>query len=311
MPFRTRRSFLESSAAGLVTLPLTAITGESKSEKKINVVVWDEQQPTQKEAYPDFLGNWIAKYLEARPGLAVKSVKQNDPEKGLSDEVVNDCQVLIWWGHVRQADIKPETGKKLVQRIKEGKLSLIALHSAHWATPFVEAMNERTRMDVEKMYAAEPKDSIQIRYVDPPQRYTLPKADSQITPYIVERKYPDSKRTISVHLPFCCFPAYRGDGKPSQIRILQAEHPIVAGIPKQFELPRTEMYDEPFHVPAPDEVILEERWTNGEWFRSGMVWNIGKGKVFYLRPGHETFAIYKEKPMLQIIENAVRWMAKS
>ena len=30
------------------------------------------------------------------------------------------------------------------------------------------------------------------------------------------------------------------------------------------------MYDEPFHVPEPDEVILEERWAGGEWFRSGM-----------------------------------------
>jgi len=33
-------------------------------------------------------------------------------------------------------------------------------------------------------------------------------------------------------------------------------------------------------------------------FRSVMVWNIGKGKVFYFRPGHETFAIFKEKPVL-------------
>ena len=49
------------------------------------------------------------------------------------------------------------------------------------------------------------------------------------------------------------------------------------------------MYDEPFHVPEPDEVILEECWAAGEWFRSGMVWRLGKGRVFYFRPGHETY----------------------
>ncbi len=64
-----------------------------------------------------------------------------------------------------------------------------------------------------------------------------------------------------------------------------------------------------FHVPEPDEVILEERWSTGEWFRSGMVWKIGEGRVFYFRPGHETHPVFKEKPALQLLENAVRWLA--
>ena len=70
------------------------------------------------------------------------------------------------------------------------------------------------------------------------------------------------------------------------------------------------MYCEPFHVPEPDEVILEERWTTGEWFRSGMVWNIGKGKVFYFRPGHETFPTYQQVEPLKIVANAARWLAR-
>ena len=44
----------------------------------------------------------------------------------------------------------------LIQRIKEGTLSLIALHSAHWSTPFVEAMYERTRLDAEKVLRVYP-----------------------------------------------------------------------------------------------------------------------------------------------------------
>ena len=53
----------------------------------IKVVVWDEQQPAQKDAYPNFLGNQIASYLETVPNLSVKSVNLGDPEQALSDGV--------------------------------------------------------------------------------------------------------------------------------------------------------------------------------------------------------------------------------
>lgn len=43
-----------------------------------------------------------------------------------------------------------------------------------------------------------------------------------------------------------------------------------------------------------------------EWFRSGCVWQLGKGTVFYFRPGHETFSVYLQKEPLLVIENAVR-----
>jgi trehalose utilization protein len=41
-----------------------------------------------------------------------------------------------------------------------------------------------------------------------------------------------------------------------------------------------------------------------------MVWNIGKGKVFYFRPGHETYPVYLEETPLKIIGNAVQWMGR-
>ena len=46
-------------------------------------------------------------------------------------------------------------------------------------------------------------------------------------------------------LPNCCFPAWRNDGKPSQMLTVAAGHPIAAGLPKQWTLPATEMYAEP------------------------------------------------------------------
>lgn len=304
-PNKTRREFL-TTAAGATILPAAAAAHRA-DPKPIRVVVWDERQPEQKQAYPDFIGNWIADRLKGRPGLEVKSVGLDDDEKGLSPPVMRGCDVLIWWGHKRQGVVTPEMARPLIERILQGSLALIALHSAHWSTPFVEAMNERTRRDAARILHAGGR-KVKISYADPTRRYTTPKVGDRVTPYTDLRKFPDGTETATVHLPICCFPAYRTDGKPSQVRVLLEDHPIAQGLPAVFELPRTEMYAEPFHVPDPDDVVLEERWASGDWFRSGMVWRVGGGRVFYFRPGHETFPVYKEEPVLRLLENAVRWL---
>ena len=249
---------------------------------QIKVVVWDEQQPAQKQAYKNFLGNQIASHLGQQPELSVQSVKLDDPEQGLPSSVLDDCRVLIWWGHVRQAEVTPETGRKIVRRIKAGALSLIALHSAHWSTPFVEAMNERARMDAARRFSTSAGEQIEVHEIAPPSRYTQPKPQERPTPFASARKFPDGSTKVTLQLPYCCFPAYRTDGKPSEVRILNPNHPIAAGVPPIFEIPHTEMYDEPFHVPEPDEVILEERWAGGEWFRSGSALDAGQGPSLLL-----------------------------
>jgi trehalose utilization protein len=312
MTTQNRRNFLKDMAAitSLSLLPAELLPSSAKPAKAVRVLVWDERQPAQQQVYDNFLGNEIAGYLRKQPGFSVTSVCPDDPGQGLSDTLLNNTDVLIWWGHKRQAEISAEKGRQIVERIVSGSLSFIALHSAHWATPFVEAMNYITRERFEKKEASSPTHKRETTYVIPPKQYTVPKYDSRLTPYAVIRKYPDGKEVQQVHLPFCCFPAYRNDGKPSTMKVLKRSHPVLKNIPSTFELPQTEMYDEPFHVPAPDEVLLEERWAAGEWFRSGMIWQIGKGKLFYFRPGHETFPVYKEKFPLQILANAALWMGR-
>jgi trehalose utilization protein len=273
----------------------------------VRVIVWDEQQPAQKKAYADFLGNEIAAHLRGKPGLSVRSVKQNDPKQGLGEDALAKCDVLIWWGHVRQREIKPEVGRLIVQRIKEGKLSLIALHSAHWSTPFIECMNERAVDDALAKLDKKQRETVRVVRIAP-LAYSAPKRKDPLTPSVKQR-LEDGKVVLEVRLPNCCFPAYRADGKPSEIRVLLPKHPIATGLAEKFTLPNTEMYDEPFHVPPPDEVVFEERWQAGEKFRSGCVWRLGKSRVFYFRPGHETFGVYRRPEPLKILENAVRWLA--
>jgi len=84
-------------------------------------------------------------------------------------------------------------------------------------------------------------------------------------------------------------------------------HPISQGIGEYFEIPAEEMYGEPFGIPTPDELIFISWFTGGEVFRSGATWRRGHGRVFYFRPGHETYPTYHHAQVKRVIANAVTW----
>lgn len=277
------------------------------AELLVRVVVWDEQQPAQKQAYENFLGNAIADHLAKQPGLRVISANIDQPDKGLPTSLLDSTDVLVWWGHVRQGEISSELSRDIVARIRRGQLALVALHSAHWANPFIEAMYDRTRDDARKRYPDPPNGpAVKFEFLTPTDRF-VPTFDSIRTPAYYAMRRGD-QLTVRVDLPNCVFPAYRADGKPSTMRVLKPDHPIARGLPESFEIAQTEMYADPFHVPEPDEVLFEESWAAGERFRSGLLWKVGGGHVFYFRPGHETFPVYKQALPLKVVTNAVSWL---
>jgi trehalose utilization protein len=290
--------------ASLITGLVTA------SADPIHVLVWDERQPRQAEAYDNFLGNEIARQLTASAkDLELRSVALDDPEQGLTDDNLKWAHVLIWWGHVRNKDVTAESAKRVMDRLLAGDLNLIALHSAHWSRPFMEAMNWRSLEDARALFAKTlPGKIVTFTTVDPPKPYTVPAHGSTLTPACFASKKSATTYEAAIHLPWCCFPDFRPDAKPGTLTVKSPNHPIVAGLPTTIVVPQTEMYNEPFHVPAPDDVIFEETWEGGERFRSGMVWNIGKGKVFYLRPGHEQYPVFKQPEIIQILVNACHWL---
>ena len=105
-----------------------------------------------------------------------------------------------------------------------------------------------------------------------------------------------------------CMLRWREAGELERLWIVKPGHPIVAGIQGDyFEIPAAEMYGEHFDIPEPDELVLISWFQGGEVFRSGCTFHRGKGKIFYFRPGHETYPIYHQPEVLQIIANAVRW----
>jgi trehalose utilization protein len=104
-----------------------------------------------------------------------------------------------------------------------------------------------------------------------------------------------------------CTVRWRADGELERIWVVDPAHPIAAGIPAYFELQREEMYCEPFEVATPDELVFISWFKGGEVFRSGCCYRRGRGRIFYFRPGHETFPTYRDETICKVIANGVRW----
>jgi len=105
-----------------------------------------------------------------------------------------------------------------------------------------------------------------------------------------------------------CALTWREAGEKERLWICNPGHPIVQGIKgPYFELQHEEMYGEPFGIPTPDEQIFISWFTGGEVFRSGVTYKRGNGKVFYFRPGHETYPTYHDANVQLVIRNAAHW----
>ena len=101
----------------------------------------------------------------------------------------------------------------------------------------------------------------------------------------------------------------KNEGKPELIHVLTPNHPIAKGV-KDFTIPKTETYWGPLNAPEPDVKILEGRYEGGmQDGMDGLLYQYGKGKVFYFRPGHETYPIYFQAEVQQVLKNAMRFLA--
>ena len=108
-----------------------------------------------------------------------------------------------------------------------------------------------------------------------------------------------------------CNLQWREANDHERIWVVSPGHPITDGLGPYIELDHEEMYGEFFDVPAPDELVFVSWFSGGEVFRSGLCYTRGRGKIFYFRPGHETFPTYYNPQVRQVIGNAVRWAAPS
>ena len=219
---------------------------------KIRVTVWNEflhekRNPKIAEIYPDGIHGAIAKYLRSRPGFEVRTATLEEPEHGLTDQVLQSTDVLVWWGHMAHDKVSDKVVDKVHLRITNEGMGLIVLHSAHYSKIF--------------------------------------------------------RRLLGTS----CSLRWREAGEKERVWAVCPGHPIAEGISDYFEVEHTEMYGEFFDIPSPDELVFISWFKGGEVFRSGCCFHRGLGKIFYFRPGHETFPIFRDPNVLRVTENAVRW----
>ncbi len=88
-----------------------------------------------KKAYPNGLLCTLSEHLRKNPDMDVTYTTLYEPEYGLSDELLNKTDVLIWWGHIAHHAVPDQLAFKIVERVQRG-MGFIALHSAHLSKPF-------------------------------------------------------------------------------------------------------------------------------------------------------------------------------
>jgi len=220
----------------------------------VRVTVWSEFRQEHSDAavaavYPDGIHAAIAAGLGERTGFEVRTATLDEPDQGLTDEVLDATDVLTWWGHAAHDEVTDTVVDRVQARVLDG-MGLIVLHSGHFSRIFKRLMG--TSCDLK----------------------------------------------------------WREDGRPERLWVVDPSHPIAAGLGESFVLEAEEMYGEHFDIPRPDELVMVSWFAGGEVFRSVCTFRRGRGRIVYVRPGHETHPTYFDPNVRRLIANAAAWAAE-
>jgi trehalose utilization protein len=131
----------------------------------IRVTVWNEyrherQNERVAKIYPHGIHAAIATALREK-GLTVRTATLDEPEHGLSTDVLNNTDVLTWWGHMAHKEVRDDIVARVQQRVLDG-MGLIALHSGHFSKIFRTLMGTscdlkwRESDDTERLWVVAP-----------------------------------------------------------------------------------------------------------------------------------------------------------
>jgi trehalose utilization protein len=220
----------------------------SATQKRVRVLLWSEQTEPR-NVYPTGISGALADHLKSVQGIEVKTATLDEPDAGVSDSVLAETDVLIWFGHRKHNQVPDAAIDRIEKHVKERGMGFIALHSSHYSKAL--------------------------------------------------------KRLLSATGSWT---SYVNHGKPEQMWVVLPGHPIAQGV-TDFVIPQTEIYTEPYDVPEPEAVIVEGTWESGHRSREVMAWQVGKGRMVYIRAGHEDYPIYFMPQMRKLVENSVKWSA--
>jgi trehalose utilization protein len=247
------------------------------SNQALRVVIWDENgSHIPKELYPEGLRGAIAEGLRELAGegeLEVRVAHLDEENQGVTPELLAETDVLVWWGHARHGEVRDEVADWVKERVHKGGMGFVCLHSGHYS----------------KTFRAVVEDTGDLK-----GGWRESETDSEV------------------------------------VRVAAPWHPVAEGV-EDFTLENEEMYGAPFGVPSPEVLVLQSFFPAGrESFPCGIAWTVGDGidpaftsgggnganrgegvgRVFYFRPGHESFRTYYDANVRKVVYNAVKWTGK-
>lgn len=108
------------------------------------VTIWNEHVQERTDAavaavYPAGIHGALAAGLGPADDLAIRTATLSDVEHGLTDEVLDATDTLVWWGHVAHEQVSDAVVDR-VQAAVLGGMGLVVLHSGHESRIFRRLM---------------------------------------------------------------------------------------------------------------------------------------------------------------------------
>jgi len=106
----------------------------------IKVTIWNEYlhertDEVVKTIYPNGIHGELSAYLGQFDDIEVQTTTLDCESFGITDELLDNTDVLIWWSHMEQDKVPDEIARKVADRVLLG-MGFIVLHSAHYSKPF-------------------------------------------------------------------------------------------------------------------------------------------------------------------------------
>lgn len=136
----------------------------------IRVLVWNEFKHEQEKeniaaVYPQGIHNTIKSFLDTEEDFEVKTATLYDENCGITEEILENTDVLLWWGHGAH-DKVPDEIAVMVQKAVQSGMGFIALHSGHHSKPFKLLMGTTCNLswredgDMERVWVVNPSHPI-------------------------------------------------------------------------------------------------------------------------------------------------------
>lgn len=188
----------------------------------IKVTIWNEFIHEKTKAlpaqhYPNGIHNAIKEFLDSDGRFEVKTATLNNENCGITQELLDDTDVLLWWGHAAHDKVSDEAAELVHNAVLSG-MGFIALHSAHHSKPFRRLMGTTCNLswredgDMERIWVIKPSHPI-AQGID--RYFEIEHEETYAEPFDI----PEPDELVfggwyeggEIFRSGCCF--YRGNGK--------------------------------------------------------------------------------------------------